>query len=145
MANVFDVAKYILTEVGEVSTMKLQKLCYYSLVESIKKDFSHPLFHEKFEAWANGPVCRELFDVHKGKFTINKAMIPNKKLSNDFTSADAEIVSYVIEKYGVFSGAELSAKTHNEEPWKKARQGYSSTASCNVKIKNSDICEFYKN
>jgi len=35
MSNVFDVAKYILSALGEVSTMKLQKLCYYSLVEGL--------------------------------------------------------------------------------------------------------------
>lgn len=56
MANIFDVAKYILTEIGGVSTMKLQKLCYYSLVESLRRDPEHPLFRERFEAWANGPV-----------------------------------------------------------------------------------------
>lgn len=145
MANIFDVAKYILTEIGGVSTMKLQKLCYYSLVESLRRDPEHPLFCERFEAWANGPVCRELFDVHKGKFTVNKAMIPNKLLSDDFSSEDAKIVSEVIEKYGVFSGAELSEKTHREAPWTKAREGYLPTESCNVRIKNSDICEFYRN
>ena len=30
MANVFDTAKYILEQKGDMSTMKLQKLCYYS-------------------------------------------------------------------------------------------------------------------
>ncbi len=30
MANVFDTAKHILEQSGSVSTMKLQKLCYYS-------------------------------------------------------------------------------------------------------------------
>lgn len=30
MANVFDVAKYILEKKGIMSTMKLQKLCYYA-------------------------------------------------------------------------------------------------------------------
>ena len=29
VANVFDVAKYILEKEGKLSTMKLQKLCYY--------------------------------------------------------------------------------------------------------------------
>ena len=32
MANVFDTAKYILEQSGSMSTMKLQKLCYYSQV-----------------------------------------------------------------------------------------------------------------
>lgn len=60
MANVFDVAKYILEVKGTMSTMKLQKLCYYAQAWSLVWD-DKPLFGEEFEAWANGPVCRELF------------------------------------------------------------------------------------
>ena len=30
MADVFDVAKYILSQKGSMSTWKLQKLCYYA-------------------------------------------------------------------------------------------------------------------
>ena len=33
MANVFDVAKYILEKLGTLSTMKLQKLCYNNLTD----------------------------------------------------------------------------------------------------------------
>lgn len=63
MANVFDVAKYILEKLGTLSTMKLQKLCYYCQAWSLVWDDT-PLFDEKFEAWANGPVCRNCFS-HK--------------------------------------------------------------------------------
>ncbi len=35
-----------------MSTWKLQKVCYYS------------------QAWANGPVCPELFHEHQGKFAV---------------------------------------------------------------------------
>ncbi|MHA1540324.1 MAG: Panacea domain-containing protein [Alphaproteobacteria bacterium] len=44
--------------------MKLQKLCYYSQALSLSKN-SKKLFNENFEAWSNGPVCRELFNLHK--------------------------------------------------------------------------------
>ena len=53
MANVFDVAKYILNSVGgDISTMKLQKLCYYSQAWSLA--WGETLFNEDFEAWSNG-------------------------------------------------------------------------------------------
>lgn len=54
MANVFDVAKYILVQRGEMSTMKLQKLCYYCQAWSLVWD-DKPLFEEEFQAWANVP------------------------------------------------------------------------------------------
>ena len=40
MANVFDTAKYILEQLGSMSTMKLQKLCYYSQAWSLVWDDS---------------------------------------------------------------------------------------------------------
>ena len=55
MATVFDAAKFILERKGQMSTMKLQKLCYYAQVWSLVWD-DYPLFDEDFEAWANGPV-----------------------------------------------------------------------------------------
>ena len=70
MANIISVAKYILEQRGAMTTMKLQKLCYYSQAWSLAWD-DKPLFDEDFQAWANGPVCPELFRWHKGKFAIS--------------------------------------------------------------------------
>ena len=55
MATAHDVAAYILQKKGEMTAMKLQKLVYYSQAWSVVWD-ERPLFHEKIEAWANGPV-----------------------------------------------------------------------------------------
>ncbi len=62
MAQVADVAAYILEKCGPMTAMKLQKLVYYSqawhLVWTEK-----PLFDNRIEAWANGPVVWELYDL----------------------------------------------------------------------------------
>jgi uncharacterized phage-associated protein len=58
MGTIFDVAYYILDELGEMSTMKLQKLCYYVQAWSLAWD-ENPLFDEDFQAWAKGP-CKEI-------------------------------------------------------------------------------------
>ena len=70
MASVFDVAKYILENCGTMSTMKLQKLCYYSQAWSLVWDDT-PLFEEDFHAWANGPVCKELFFYTQGQYSVS--------------------------------------------------------------------------
>ena len=49
MANVFDVADYILKECGEMPALKLQKLVYYSQAWSLVWDEA-PLFEEEIEA-----------------------------------------------------------------------------------------------
>ncbi len=48
--SVFDVARYILHVKGQMSTMKLQKLCYYAQAWSLVWD-DRPLFNEEFRAW----------------------------------------------------------------------------------------------
>ena len=67
MAHVVDVAAYILECLGSVSTMKLQKLTFYSQAYYLV-EHGTPLFPEEFEAWANGPVAPDLFKRHKGEF-----------------------------------------------------------------------------
>ena len=65
MVGVFDVAEYVLSEVGYVSTMKLQKLVFYSQAYSLVA-FDEPLFSDDFEAWVNGPVCPPLVSGSQG-------------------------------------------------------------------------------
>ena len=59
--TIIDVANYILDKMGELTTMKLQKLTYYCQAWSLAWD-EKPLFEDDFEAWANGPVSRKLYD-----------------------------------------------------------------------------------
>src|SRR5258708_570857 len=63
MATVHDVAAYILGKCGPMTAMKLQKLVYYSQAWGLVWD-ERPLFAEQIEAWANGPVVRDLYDKH---------------------------------------------------------------------------------
>ena len=120
MANVFDVAKYILHKQGEMSAMKLQKLCYYSQAWSLVWDDA-PLFDEEFEAWANGPVCRPLFLHTQGRFLISE-----KDEKGDIRKLKAyqkETIDAVLMHYGKHDAQWLSRLTHMEEPWKSARKG----------------------
>ncbi|MCP4695510.1 MAG: DUF4065 domain-containing protein [Gammaproteobacteria bacterium] len=72
MSNVteLDVARYILEKQGKMSAMKLQKLVYYSQAWSLVWD-EEELFSEDFEAWANGPLLRSLYNIHKGLFNAS--------------------------------------------------------------------------
>lgn len=120
MANVFDVAKYILRKKGRLSTMKLQKLCYYSQAWSLVWDDA-PLFDEEFEAWVNGPVCKELFLKTQGKFWVN-ADDENgdiRKLKN----YQKDTIDAVLNHYGNKDAQWLNQLTHMEDPWKSARKG----------------------
>ena len=97
MADIFDAAKYILEKKGELSTMKLQKLCYYAQAWSLVWD-DRPLFDDDFEAWANGPVCRELFFFSQGFFSVKPEEM--KGDSSNLLPDKMETIDSVLNYYG---------------------------------------------
>ena len=70
MANVIAVAEHVLKRLGSSSTMKLQKIVYYSQAYHLVR-YGQPLFSERIEAWRNGPVVRDLYDLHAHEFVIS--------------------------------------------------------------------------
>ena len=119
MLSVFDVAAYIVKEMGQVTTWKLQKLLYYSQAWSLVWD-EMPLFVEEFEAWSNGPACREFYNFHKGMFLLQELPRGNPEL---LTDDQKSTVDAIVRAYGNKSPQWLSASTHVEDPWKDARRG----------------------
>jgi uncharacterized phage-associated protein len=119
MVNIFDVARDILDTIGgEVSTVKLQKLCYYCQAWHLAMH-GVPLFEEDFVKWTHGPVCRELFNVHRGRFSISGINIPRELCFNEkYSSGEAGTVELVLQHYGPLDGDDLSIITHREDPWK---------------------------
>lgn len=144
MANIVDTARYILEKKGTMSTMKLQKLCYYSQAWTLAWDET-PLFDEDFQAWANGPVCRELFDLHKGKFLIGADDLPQFSGEHNLSPAECETIDKVLEFYGDKEGHWLSELTHKERPWKEARQKANVLPgdSCNEIITKESMADYY--
>ena len=139
MTSVHDVAAYILRQSGQMTTMKLQKLCYYSQGWSLAWD-NEPLFDEPFRAWANGPVCYELFERHRGQFHVE-----------DWTEGDVdeldddqrETIDAVLDAYGHLTGQQLSDKTHDERPWRDARAGLPDGAGSSAVIPKEVMQDFF--
>ena len=139
--TVFDVAHYILKKHGSMSAMKLQKLVYYSQAWSLVWD-DKPLFNEKIEAWANGPVVRALYDKHRGVFEVKKDLfesLENKHLNSD----QKETIDAVLGFYGDKSAQWLSDQTHSEEPWQSAREGLTDSERGDNSIPLDSMAEFY--
>ena len=141
MANVFDVAAYILEHQGRMTTMKLQKLCYYSqawrLVWADK-----PLFAEDIQAWANGPVCPQLYKAYKGRFDIDATQFDRgdaSRLSED----ERESIDAVLETYGSMSARQLSDLSHHEAPWADARGDLPEGERSTSIISTAAMAEYY--
>lgn len=139
MATAHDVAAYILKSCGSMSAMKLQKLVYYSQAWHLVWD-DEPLFGEKVEAWANGPVVRELYDEHRGQYTVTSW---NKGDASSLTESERATVDSVLDFYGKKSAFWLSELTHREAPWKGARKDLPKGVRSSREITPAAMVEFY--
>lgn len=140
MGTIFDTAKYVLEQRGRMSTMKLQKLCYYAQAWSLVWDDT-PLFDEDFEAWANGPVCPPLFFYSQGEFSI-----PAEKMKGDSNRLDEnqkDTINKVLDYYGDKNAQWLSQLTHMEGPWQDARKGIPAGTPCNELITKESMAMYY--
>ncbi len=136
-----DVAKYILEKTGEISAMKLQKLMYYSQAWSLVWDEAC-LFDDDFEAWANGPVLRALYNLHRGQFKVSSNIVNDGKVEK-LTDEQADTIDKVLEYFGDKTAQWLSDLTHKEQPWRIARDSEEPMqASSNVITKGS-MDEYY--
>lgn len=134
MASAIDVAGYILNKRGPMTTMKLQKLIYYSQVWSVVWD-DDVLFEERLEAWDNGPVVRELWLATRGRFRIDA--VPGAQLER-VSLEQRETIDKVLEFYGDKDAQWLSDLTHMEAPWREARE-----VAQNAEISLERISEYY--
>lgn len=146
MADVFDVARYILDQLGAknklpITTWKLQKLVYYSQAwHAVWADV--PLFPDRIEAWANGPVSPKLYQIHKGQFQIKELPAgcgEPKRLSND----ERESIDIVLEHYGSKTAQYLSELSHREHPWVDAREGVVPGDRGSKEISVESMVEYY--
>lgn len=116
MPSVIDTAQYILNRQGSMTTMKLQKLVYYSQAWSTVWD-DDAIFPERIQAWKNGPVVRELWEATRGEFRVDNL---HGASMEKITPTQAATIDLVLDFYGAKDAQWLSDLTHMEDPWKNA-------------------------
>jgi uncharacterized phage-associated protein len=122
-----------------MTAMKLQKLVYYSQAWHIAWS-DEKLFGERIEAWADGPVCPELYSLHKRQFHVSKIDGGDvSKLSPD----EKDTIDRVLGYYGEKSPQWLSDLTHMEDPWMEAREGVPDRARSQNEISPDSMARYY--
>jgi uncharacterized phage-associated protein len=139
MASAHDVAKYILRERSPLSTVKLQKLVYYSQAWHLVWD-DEPLFPERIEAWANGPVVPDLYQEHRGEFRRDSWKLGSIQ---NLTATERATVNSVLKFYGPKDAWYLSELTHREAPWLEARADLPAGARGSNEITTASMAEYY--
>lgn len=142
MATVCDVAAYILSKRGPMTAMKLQKLCYYAYGYHLAWEGT-PLFPQRFQAWANGPVSPALYRNHAGRFTLAAGDIPGNP--DDLSDGERESIDLVLRGYGDLTAHQLSVMTHRESPWLKARERakVAPMERSDERLRDGDIYEYF--
>ena len=145
------VAQWFLS-MSPMSNKKLQKMCYYAYcwfivffndIEAVTENnvgAIRVLCPERFQAWIHGPVLPGLYHRYKSYGWHDIPQVPNVPR----VSAELEdLLQQVWNAYGNFSADELEALTHQEMPWKKARNGVQNGDACANEISPYDVLQYY--
>src|SRR5207249_1909420 len=100
-----------------------------------------PLFSNKIEAWANGPVVPYLYRQHRRAFSVTSW--PMGKVAH-LTDGEKTTIKAVLDYYGKHPGYVLAALTHRERPWQDARVGLSAGERGNSEIKPQSMLDYYE-
>ena len=136
---------YIFKIAEEVTPLALQKMLYFA--QGIHMALSGiEFFREECEAWAHGPVFKDVYDIFKNfKYNpiddIRFAMFQNR--FHELPDDEKRIVDLVVETFGMYSGKVLERITHEETPWKNARVNCLPGESSNEVISKESIKKYF--
>lgn len=148
IASCHSVADFFLLQIDQnagdtISNLKLQKLCYYAQAWALALG-DPPLFGERIEAWAHGPVIPELYHRFK-KYKWN-AIDPSEVSSDPYQDLHAQDIGFLGDiwaKYGGLSAKQLERLTHSESPWKDAYGDTRPGGACDVEIGHQAMKDYY--
>jgi uncharacterized phage-associated protein len=137
--NVHDVAAAVLERLGKIDAWRFQKIVYYAQAWHLARH-GEPLFDAEVQAWRYGPVVRDLYDLHEGKYNVRKWPAGQ---SGRLGGSARDTVDWVIERYGGFTGRELSRITHAEAPWRVTRGALPARAFSTAVIDEDLMRDYY--
>ena len=103
-----------------LSHLHVQKLIYFAHARMLALH-KRPLIVQDIEAWAYGPVVRDVYSSlkHNGASPIEDEIPMNTEA--DFPMRESDIIDWCLNSYGDMSGPNLIALTHiPKTPWDKA-------------------------
>jgi uncharacterized phage-associated protein len=146
-APAMDVARYLIylassePEPDHLSHLRLQKLLYYVQGWSLAMR-SKPMFEERIEAWAHGPVVRDVY-ANLASYGDRSILPDNVGPPERLTEEEMIFIQSVWEEYKKFSASSLRQMTHQEKPWLDARQGLSPIDRCEKEITKESMQTFF--
>ena|ERR1700754_2719601 len=131
-----------------ITNLKLQKLVYYADAWHLA-NYDKPLIEEDFQAWVHGPAIPALYGIYKDfgwQPIIRKDLDENAYMAivGGFDGPVQVLLSQVSDAYFGMTAFELERLTHNEDPWKIAREGLADDEPSNKVIDKNIMKEYYR-
>lgn len=135
------VVAYLLNQCEDITPLALQKSLYY-IQGFFYAFYGKFLFAEDCEAWAHGPVYRDIYaryaDYHFDPISKIESFD-----SSIFTTQEKAILDSVIRNICCYSGKILEAFTHSESPWIDTRGDLPDGASSDKIINRQKIGDYF--
>lgn len=146
-SKINQVANYIITNLGEVTPLALEKLLAFSNGVNYALN-GQKLLSEECQAWQHGYVYPEIYCKYKKyKFNPIDSGINSthgcmlSKLSKD----EIKAIDLVIRTFGVYSPKTLELISHSQKPWLEKRNGYKADEPSNETIDEKSLENFFIN
>ena len=144
-SKIDQIANYIITHIGEVTPLALEKLLSFSNGVNYALNGTQ-LIYEESQAWAHGPVYPQMYNKYKrfgykpisdGIYSTHGCML--SKLKDEEINA----IDLVINTFGLYSPKTLEKISHSQELWKEKRIGYKDDEAGREVIDEDSIRLFY--
>lgn len=122
-----DIARYIIKhehDAGrEISNLRLQKLLYFVQAKFLAEK-RPPCFSDPIVAWDFGPVVLSVYHEYK---IFGGLDILSSEIGIPIDSETSSVIDNILDYCAKYPTYQLVNITHNQDPWKRARQNpYSS-------------------
>lgn len=144
-SKIDQIANYIITHMGEVTPLALEKLLAFSNGVNYALN-GNQLIDEECQAWAHGPVYPQIYNKYKkygykpidnGIFSTHGCLI--SKLAKEEINA----IDLVIKTFGLYSPKILERISHSQKPWIEKRIGYQGDEAGREVIDEDSVKSFY--
>jgi uncharacterized phage-associated protein len=128
---------------GDVMThLKLQKLLYYAQGWHLAL-YGTPLFNDKIEAWAHGPVCPSVWRRFGDRGWDTLSSSDTRNSISTASKEEEHLLSEIWRVYGQFTAKRLEEMTHEETPYIEARGDLPEYAKCSEVITHRSMKAYF--
>lgn len=133
--------KYLLYKCEDITALALQKALYYT--QGVYSAFYDSfIFQEDCEAWAHGPVYRDIYYLYKD-YRFNPIISEETFDESSLTKQELSVLNSVADYLCCYSGKTLENFTHLETPWIEARHGKTDLSYSDEIITKQSIKEYF--